>query len=471
MSINSALLAGVSGLVANSSALAAISDNIANVNTTAYKRNAVNFADLVTSQSVAGRYSAGGVQGVTRQYVSQQGLIQSSSSSTDLAISGDGFFVGAQKGAGLTPSDPRLFTRAGSFHVDKDGFLVNDSGLYLQGWPQQANGTFDVNPSDLNKMASINVKNLGAAVQQTTNVSLSANLNADQVLSAAAGSLGPPVVAATYSGTTTASMTDYAAGAATGTKPDFTTEMTVIDSQGGSHKFAMAFLKNSSAPNVWDAEIYAIPASDVTSAAGFRPGQLAKGQVKFTPSGAIDLTTSTLFGAAGAPATLSLAASTGAAPSWALAQGIGASTVTYDLANLTQYAATSTVKTVTSNGAGVGNVVGVSVGDDGIVSAIFDNSQTRNIAKIGIATFPNSDGLKAISGNGYISSIPAGQMVIKEAGLGGAGKISPSSLESSTVDLSAEFTGLISTQKAYSASSKIITTADQMLDELINIKR
>ena len=93
MSINSAMLAGVSGLVANSSALAAISDNIANVNTVAYKRNQVNFANVVTSQSLTGRYSAGGVQGVTRQYVGTQGLIQSASSSTDLAISGDGFFV------------------------------------------------------------------------------------------------------------------------------------------------------------------------------------------------------------------------------------------------------------------------------------------------------------------------------------------------------------------------------------------
>ena len=174
MSINSAMLAGVSGLVANSSALAAISDNIANVNTTAYKRNQVNFANLVTSQSVAGRYSAGGVQGITRQFVSQQGLIQSSASSTDLAIAGDGFFIGAEKGSGLTAADSRLFTRSGSFHVDSDGFLINDAGLYLQGWPAQANGTFNVSPSDLNAMASINVKNLGAAVQQTTEVALSA---------------------------------------------------------------------------------------------------------------------------------------------------------------------------------------------------------------------------------------------------------------------------------------------------------
>ena len=101
MSINSALLAGVSGLVANSSALAAISDNIANVNTTAYKRNQVDFSTMVTSQAVKGEYSAGGVQGVTKTFVSQQGLIQSSASATSLAISGDGFFVVTNKGAGL----------------------------------------------------------------------------------------------------------------------------------------------------------------------------------------------------------------------------------------------------------------------------------------------------------------------------------------------------------------------------------
>lgn len=472
MSINSAMLAGVSGLVANSSALAAISDNIANVNTTSYKRNQVNFTNMVTSQSVGGRYSAGGVQGVTRQYVSQQGLIQSSASSTDLAISGDGFFIGTQKSSNLTASDSREFTRAGSFHVDSEGFLINDAGLYLQGWPALANGTFDVNPSDLNKLASINVKNLGAAVQPTTEVLLSANLDKAQALSAAAGSLGPPVVPATYSATTVgSSMADYAVNPTTGTKPDFSVELNVIDSLGGSHKFAMAFLKSSANPNEWNAEIYAVPASDVTVAAGVPAGQVAKGLVKFTQTGAIDLANSTLFGAAGAAPTITLAASGGGAPAWATAQGVAANTVDFDLSNLTQYAAASTVNSVNSNGASVGSVVGVSVEDDGVVSAVFDNGQVRKISKIALATFPNADGLKAVSGNAYLNNLPAGQMVIKEAGVGGAGEISPSSLESSTVDLSSEFTGLISTQKAYSASSKIITTADQMLDELINIIR
>ena len=108
MSINSAMLSGVSGLITNSSALAAISDNIANVNTTAYKRNQVNFANVVTAQAVKGRYSAGGVQAVTRQFISQQGLIQSATSPTDLGISGDGFFV-------VEDSEGRFYTRSGAF--------------------------------------------------------------------------------------------------------------------------------------------------------------------------------------------------------------------------------------------------------------------------------------------------------------------------------------------------------------------
>jgi len=459
MSINSALLSGVSGLIANSSALAAISDNIANVNTVSYKRNQVNFSNLVTTQAVQGRYSAGGVTGVTRQFVSQQGLIQSATSTTDLAISGDGFFVVADKGAGLTAADSRMFTRSGSFTPDSNGFLVNDSGLYLQGWPVRADGSFDINPSDLNKLSSINVKNLGAAVAATTEIDISANLNSDATVSAGA---------ATYNNATVASMADYAKLPTTGTKPDFTIETNVIDSLGSSHKVTIGFLKTAN-PNEWNAEIYAVPDTDVAVAG--RPGQLAKGLVKFNQDGSIDLTTSTLFGAAGAAPTIALAASGGAAPKWADAQGIAAQTLTFDIAKLTQYADTSTVNSVNSNGASVGTIVGVQVDGEGIVSAIFDNSEVRKIAKVAIATFPNANGLQAISGTAYRATLPAGQMVIKEAGVGGAGEISPSSLESSTVDLSSEFTGLIQTQKAYSASSKIITTADQMLDELINIIR
>lgn len=461
MSINSAMLAGVSGLVANSSALAAISDNIANVNTVAYKRNQVNFANVVTSQAVKGKYSAGGVQGITRQFVSQQGLIQSSGSATDLAISGDGFFIVTDKGAGLTAADARNFTRQGSFSVDADGYLVNDAKLYLQGWPVQADGTFNVNPSDLSNLDAINVKNLGAAVTQTGNVGISANLDKAAIVSAGE---------ATYDGATVASMADYADDPATGTRPDFTVELNVVDSTGGSRKLALAFLKSSANPNEWHAEIYAVPAGDVDNGAG-RPGQLAQGVVTFNQDGTIDLANTDLFGALGATPQVQLDASGGATPKWDDGLGLAAQSIDLDLTKITQYAATSTVNAISNDGAGVGNIVAIEVNEEGIVSAIYDNSQIRTIAKVGIATFPNADALAQVSGNAYRRTDDAGEMVIKEAGVGGAGKISPSSLEASTVDLSAEFTGLIQTQKAYSASSKIITTADQMLEELINIKR
>lgn len=460
MSINSSMLAGVSGLVANSSALAAISDNIANVNTVAYKRSQVNFANIVTAQAVVGRYSAGGVQGVTRQFVSQQGLIQSATSSTDLAIAGDGFFVATEKATGVASSDARVFTRSGSFAPDADGYLKNTSGFYLQGWPAQADGTFDTDPSDLNRLSAINVKNLGAAVKASANVLVNANLNAQ-------GTLSPDL--ATYAPTAGNSMADYADDPTTGTAPDFEIEANVVDSQGGTHRITIGLIRKdpTTNPNEWYAEIYGDPA-EVTATPS---GMITSGMLKFTGDGKLDLATSTLFGAVGASPTITLDASGGAAPKWDDTLGIKAQTLTFNLDELSQYNSASKVKSVNPDGATVGTVVGVEVDEDGYVSAIFDNSEVRRIAKVAVATFQNPDGLAAVSGNAYRATIQSGEFTIKEPGTAGAGGISPSTLEASTVDLSAEFTGLITTQKAYSACSKIITTADQMLDELINIRR
>jgi flagellar hook protein FlgE len=465
MSINSAMLAGVSGLVANSSALAAISDNIANVNTVAYKRAQVNFANVVTSQSLTGRYSAGGVQGISRQYVGQQGLIQSATSSTDLAIAGQGFFVVGGKGADLTPSDTRMFTRAGSFSVDSDGYLKNSAGLYLLGWgPPNADGSFNTSPSDVTTMTPINVRNQGSVVAATTDVAVTANLNASQQ---------PSTAAAAYN-TGVNSMAAYANGVATGTKPDFAIELGVIDSQGGVRKIVMGFSKPPAAgappvvpANEWNAEVYVVPGSDVTET----NGQLYAGTVMFNQDGTLDMANTDLFGALGDPAVITLDESGGTAPAWSDAAGIEAQEITLDLTKLTQFDAASSVSAVASNGAQVGNVVGVEVDENGVVQVVYDNSQVRRIAQVGIATFSNPDGLSSVSGNSYRPTLASGEFVLNMPGNGGSGKISPSSLEASTVDLSSEFTGLITTQKAYSASSKIITTADQMLDELINIIR
>jgi flagellar hook protein FlgE len=420
MSINSAMLAGVSGLVANSSALAAISDNIANVNTVAYKRNQVNFANVVTAQAVKGKYSAGGVQGITRQFISTQGLIQSSGSSTDLAISGDGFFIATAKGAGLTATDQRVFTRQGSFSVDADGYLVNDSKLYLQGWPVQPNGSFNINPSDLTNLGPINVKNLGAAVTPTTTAAISANLDKID----ASGTQPAPI------------------------------DVNIYDAAGGKHTLRMTFTRTATV-NSWNLALSTVPTgTDATFAP--LPASIP---VTFNTDGTINQ----INGAPAANFTIPV--------TWNATLGLPTQSIAMDLTKVTQYDDTSTVNSIQQNGSSAGNIVAIEVDDEGIVRAIYDNDQIRTIAKVGIATFPNSDGLAQASGNAYRATDQAGEMTIKEAGVGGAGKISPSSLEASTVDLSAEFTGLIQTQKAYSASSKIITTADQMLEELINIKR
>jgi flagellar hook protein FlgE len=459
------MLAGVSGLVANASALAAISDNIANVNTVAYKRNQTNFSSVVTAQAVPGHYSAGGVQAITRQLVSTQGLVQTANSATDIAINGDGFFVVTNKGLGLTNADQRLFTRSGAFTVDANGYLVNDANLYLQGWPV-TNGVAIPDPSDLTSMQPINVKALGTAVAPTTLVQLNASLFKNQAVSAGE---------ATYAVGGMAQYTDDVANnVATpgGTKPDFTMEMSVTDSSGGSHKVSLAVLK-SATTNQWHAEVYAIPSTDVTG--GASPGLIASGDIAFTATGDFDPTASSSFFAGAASATapsFTLGASTaGSGVQWASGLGLGQQSITLDISKLSQVVAPNQLKSVNSDGAGVGNVIAVQVDAEGFVSAIFDNKQVRKIAQIGLATFPNPDGLKPSSGNTYSSAIPAGVMVAKAPGTAGSGVISPSSLEASTVDLSQEFTGLITTQKAYSASSKIITTADQMLDELIQMKR
>jgi flagellar hook protein FlgE len=285
MSINSAMQAGVSGLIANSASLAAISDNIANANTTGYKRNQIDFTDIVTSQAVRGRYSAGGVQGISRQYVGQQGLVQGTNSATDLAIAGEGFFVTTEKATNVSTADARLFTRAGSFHVDNAGYLINDANLYLQGWLADASGNVTPNPADLAKLSAINIKAIGGIVTQTTEVDINGNLDATQAVDATKVGAYDPLAN---------SMTSYNPTAGTGTEPDYEIQTKVTDSLGASHQIAISFLR-SATPNQWYAEVHAIPASDIVSGAGLDTGQIAAGVIAFTPDGQLDLPNTTLF--------------------------------------------------------------------------------------------------------------------------------------------------------------------------------
>jgi flagellar hook protein FlgE len=475
MSINSALLSGVSGLLANATKLATISDNISNVNTTGYKRNYTDFQTVVTARGGSrASYSAGGVLSQSGQRIAEQGQLQRTTSATDLAIDGQGFFITTDRAENVTSADPRAFTRAGAFTLDKFGYLQNSAGGYLQGWPVDAKGQIELDPSDLTRLEAINIAQLGGGVEPTTKASVRANLDNGQPISVGAAAYDPD----------TNSMADYDPATAAGVKPDFELSIPVSDTKGGRRSLVLSFLKAADAagdpiPNTWHAEIRAVPASDVERADGGTNGQIRAGTLVFTQTGQLDTANSTLFGdpyddvlAISASDDATLAAGE---VKWADSLGIGAQSLEIDLdsaaASLTQQDNPTVVRSVTTDGTAAGSLTSVEIDPDGFVTAIFDNGVTRKVAQVAIATFPNPDGLKALSGNSYLASRSSGGFNLKVPGTGGAGAISPSTLEASTVDLSSEFTGLITTQRAYSASSKIITTADEMLEELIRIKR
>lgn len=461
MSLYSALNIGVQGLQANSSALSGISNNIANLNTVGFKRSRSDFSSIVTAETSNVLNAGGGVSVTGRRLISDQGNVQNGSSNTDLAISGSGFFAVTQSVNPTSATPDLLFTRAGSFSPDADGNLLNTAGYYLQGWPVQTDGTFVTNPTDTSALETVNINAIKGVAEATTEISLNGNLQASQAVSSQA---------ATYDAT--ASATNMASGTVT---PDFVRTGQIFDSQGGVRHFEMAFLKDDAAPNTWNVEIYAVPASDVTTGTGLVDGQLATGQLVFNADGSIDASSSTL------PSSLDIAASSSAAPGagevkWATAEGIDAQSITLDLdgvdgtGGLTQYDAASVLESARVNGSAYGSLIGVNVDQDGFLSAKFSNGIVKKIYQLPLATFVNPNGLIAADGDAYRNSISSGALNLKEISTMPS-TLSSQSLEGSNVDLAKEFTDLISVQRAYSASSKIITTADEMLDELIRVKR
>ena len=433
MSLYSALYAGVSGLSAQSSAMATVADNITNINTVGYKGVEAQFRSLVTDGTIVTSYSAGGVAAAPHAMISKQGLLQASSSTTDLGIDGAGFFVTR---SGINPTDQVAFTRAGSFRPDEEGFLRNSAGYYLQGWGLDNSGNY-VNTGNLSALTPVRVGELTGTATATTRLQMRANLQS-----------------------TTAAFTGaYAAGnMATGAVPPaFSRSLDVFDAQGGPHRLNLSFIKT--APNIWQAEIYASPASDVTAANGL----LVSGTVAFNPDGSLNVAASSpaLFGtitpvwinsAAADPIQLELGTQNG-------------------LDGLTQFGSTSAMISSIVNGGLLGNVASIEVSKSGRLSAIFEDGTARELYQLPLATFPNPDGLTRLPGNGFSVSDGSGAPALNEPTVLGAGAISSGTLEGSTVDLAEEFTNMIRFQRAYSAASRIITTVDDMLQEVSNLKR
>ena len=541
MSLYGAMFSGVSGLDAQSQALGTIADNIANVNTTGYKATFARFSTLVTQQATNNSYSPGGVQFNSISEVARQGLLQSSASPTDLAISGEGMFV-VNAVADPTSSDPYLFTRAGAFAPDENGNLKNTAGFYLQGWATDASGTpTATNTAVLGSLEPVNVAGVSGSATATSAIRLGLNLPATGAINSTEvtnvqvfDSLGVAhdltftwtksalnewdLALKTPTGATNTTIENSSGGilAAAG-RLDFasipTDGQTVVITDGSGPALTFEFDTNSSVSGSNIAvDISSSTTTTQVASALLAAYQSSTGDTRLTQGTGAD--TSTLLFTQSSTGAATVINSTGAAAitqssnsftvpattvsgaaltfngngtpsainiatlrvnnlsSGALDSVISLDLGTVDLSNgLTQFSGAYNITFINQNGVQFGTFSGVNISDEGLVVALFDNGETLPIYKIPLVTFANFNGLTAKTGNVYVSSDSSGVPVLRVAKTGSAGAVTSGSLENSTVDLGTEFTNMILAQRAYSATTRIITTADEMLDELIRIKR
>jgi flagellar hook protein FlgE len=451
MSLYGAMMLGIDGLDANSNALSIYSSNIANVNTIGYKDVGAAFSTMLTQ--MFGGIDQAGVSTTAMQNNTQQGLLQQASSPTDLAISGQGFFtVSANEDGSGTP----LYTRAGNFSENADGYLQNGAGFYLQGWPIQSDGTVNTGTA----LSGLNLNGLSSPPVASTIASIVGNLNSNSTLNDFVANGGTYYVGAMSENPPTVT-------------PDFTTTVNFTDSQGNTQPVTVNFIENS--PNNWSYEIDYAGKGSIT-ANGFdakAPDLLAAGKVSFNSDGSLNsmqgfnFSTSTYSPETNIPVSIPFTSGP-AVMNVVLSMGTpgGNGTSGGGTDGFTQYASNSVLTSSTVNGEGAGTVTGFSVDKNGIVTANFSNGQTKNVFQIPLATFADANGLTATSGDAWTASAASGSAIYDAPNTGAAGAIQSGALEGSTVDLATEFTNLITSQRAYSASARIITTADTMLQTL-----
>jgi flagellar hook protein FlgE len=523
MSIVGALLTSVSGLTAESQALSMISDNIANSNTTAYKAMEAIFSTLVTQSGDAGISTAGGVVAYPLQTVNQQGLLQAAPSATDLAISGGGFFVVGNSATG----GAAYFTRDGSFSINADGDLVNGDGFYLEGQPltpaeaaEVAAGDDNVlTASSLSSLQTINVNGLSGLAVPTSEVTLAAELPANATATSTPNVITVPIydsqgnehdltltlsVAPTQTFTIPAGDTinsgdsfsltlngvanPITVGPLTEANPTSTdlanavnaalaaqgitgvtasavdgSSIELTDSSGDNYLNAANTLADTTGTG-WNTTVgapAAPPANTWNVTASIDGGTVAfngTNQVTFNSDGS--------FASGFSGLTIDWSSTGPAVPT-------SPQSLSFDLGTpgevngLTQTGDQFSATEVNQNGLEFGTFAGITIDQNGIVTANFDNGLEEPIYIIPIATFNNPNGLAAVSGNAYAATTQSGSYLLQAAGTGAAGLIAPSELESSNVDIAQEFSNLIITQQAYAANSKVLSTADQMIQTLL----
>ncbi|ALJ39016.1 flagellar hook protein FlgE [Azospirillum brasilense] len=410
MSLFSAMRSGVSGMSAQSSRMAAISDNISNSATIGYKRAAVDFSTLMTSSGSTSNYSAGGVRSNVHYQVLKDGTIQGTQSATDMAIEGRGFFVVADN-AGTTGTSPGYaLTRAGSFLPDDQGFLRNSAGQYLQAWKLGPDGSLPaVNRSSFDGLSAVSIAGLAYGGSKTTQMSFAGNLPAQ---------------------------------ATDGTS--FDTSTSLYDGLGNPLDVTMTWTKTAN-PNEWTLS--------VTPPAGYT-ATLSTSTVTFNTTGAN----------AGLPA--------GALPQITLTSPANPTpdTVNVTVGNLTQLNG-DYVPQFMGDGARAGRVSTVDIDKAGTLWAVYDNGARQPLYQVPVADVVNPGGLVPQDGNTYTLGIDSGTMTLSNGNSGTAGSVAGYALEQSNVDIAEELVSLIETQRAYSSNATLVRTADEMVDETTRLKR
>ncbi len=402
----------LSGLDSDTTALNTIANNLSNMNTTGYKSQTVNFADLFYTQ--IGEEGSGnllqqgaGVQTADIQAQFTQGSISSTGNSTDVAINGNGFFV-LQNGA------QNVYTRNGNFALSSTGNLTSQDGLDVLGYPA-VNGVVNTNAP----LAPVAVP-VGQvqSPQATSTFGMTANLD-----SAAA-------VGATVPG-----------------------QITVYDSLGASHIATVTYTKTAN--NTWNYSI-ALPAGDQTAAG---TATNATGTLTFNASGAL---TSPVTNVSGIAFTGLTDGANSLSFTWNLLGSSGIPTIT-------QVNASSAVTATTQNGFASGQYQSFTVGNDGTVTASYSNGQTMAVGKLALGVIANTQGLKQLGAGEYATTLASGNAAIGASGTAGVGTLQDGSLEQSNVNISQQFSELIIAQRAFEANSKAVTTFDSVVQETINM--
>jgi flagellar hook protein FlgE len=422
------LYTAITGMNANGTWLSVIGDNIANMNTTGFKASRVAFGDVLAG--VVGSLQVG--RGVLISDISPlftQGSFETTSNGLDLSIDGDSFFMVNDAGA-------RYYTRAGQFSIDKDGYIVNPEGLILQGYLADTSGNITGTLGDL----QIAVRQ--SLAQATTTASVALNLDATGAIQTSAFTLD---------------------GNGDGTDNDplnynFSNTITVYDSQGGAHQVTLYFAKT--ADNTWD--VHYVNPDPTTPSVLVDAGTQA---LTFDTNGAL------IDDNSGSSINLDFGGSVTTPQAISFDYGTGTAEGGDGLDGTTQFASNFGVMHLSQDGYPAGSLDNMTISENGIITGIFTNGQTRAIGQIGLAKFIAPDSLAKLGRNLYSESFDSGQPIVGMADTSGLGRVLSNSLELSNVDLADEFVKMISAQRGFQANSRIITTTDELLQELVNLKR